>query len=301
MPATFRQYAKPGERIDNPEDNVKVGIRIALDLRRRFGNDAAKIATGYFSGPGNVNPGAGTAWKHDRADGNGKRVSSYAADIVARVKRDGGPVPTAAQSAPPAATPSAAQAGDGAKRPANAVLALSQLPTWKEIKSDPKFQQASPEKQARIRQKYFDDYVAPAVLRAGENVGDLREGFLAQGRPQKRTWGEAVSDTSKQLVEGTLNLLGTPAKLVAPHGAAAHFFDSAAKGWRDSQSEIIKQKQAEADERIRKAGEEGQRLDGAMGNIANQFGEVIETSIKDPALGARYSRIEVLAGRRLTV
>ena len=139
MPATFRQYAKPGERIDNPEDNVKVGIRIALDLRRRFGNDAAKIATGYFSGPGNVNPGAGTAWKHDRADGNGKRVSSYAADIVARVKRDGGPVPTAAQSAPPAATPSAAQAGDGAKRPANAVLALSQLPTWKEIKSDPKF------------------------------------------------------------------------------------------------------------------------------------------------------------------
>ena len=124
-------------------------------------------------------------------------------------------------------------------------------------------------------------------MRAGENVGDLREGFLAQGRPQKRTWGEAVSDTSKQLVEGTLNLLGTPAKLVAPHGAAAHFFDSAAKGWRDSQSEIIKQKQAEADERIRKAGEEGQRLDGAMGNIANQFGEVIETSIKDPALGAR--------------
>jgi hypothetical protein len=86
IPSTFRAYAKPGERIDNPADNIRVGARYIKDLADKFGNDPAKIAVGYFSGEGNVNRGQGEPWKRDFRDGNGKRVSSYANDIEARIK-----------------------------------------------------------------------------------------------------------------------------------------------------------------------------------------------------------------------
>ena len=85
LPATFQRYARPGESIDNTDHNIAVMARIVKDLGTRFGDDPAKIATGYFSGDGNVNPGQGAAWREDRADGNGKRVSSYVQDVLGRV------------------------------------------------------------------------------------------------------------------------------------------------------------------------------------------------------------------------
>ncbi len=57
LPATFAKYAKPGEDIRNPTDNMAVGRRIIDDLSTKFGNDPQKIATAYFSGEGNVNKG----------------------------------------------------------------------------------------------------------------------------------------------------------------------------------------------------------------------------------------------------
>ena len=85
MPATFAQYAKPGERIDNPADNRAVSARILQDYNQRYGGDPARVAVAYFSGPGNVAPpGSATPYIHDYRDGNGKHVSSYVADIAAR-------------------------------------------------------------------------------------------------------------------------------------------------------------------------------------------------------------------------
>lgn len=85
-PATFAQYAKPGEDIKNPADNEAVGRRIVDDLKQKYPNDPARVATAYFSGQGNVAPpGSPTPWLHDATDGNGKSVSSYVSDVTGRM------------------------------------------------------------------------------------------------------------------------------------------------------------------------------------------------------------------------
>ncbi|MDB5405405.1 MAG: hypothetical protein JWL84_317 [Rhodospirillales bacterium] len=85
-PATFQQYAKPGESITNPADNAAVGQRIVADLNTKFGGDPTRVAVGYFSGPGNVAPpGSTTPWLRDTVDGNGKSVSSYVSDVVSKL------------------------------------------------------------------------------------------------------------------------------------------------------------------------------------------------------------------------
>ena len=86
QPGTWEQYAKPGESIGNPADQKAVYGRILADLNARAGGDPARVAVGYFSGPGNIAPpGSPTPWKEDRADRNGKTVSSYVADIQKRL------------------------------------------------------------------------------------------------------------------------------------------------------------------------------------------------------------------------
>lgn len=88
MPGTFAHYAKPGERIDNPADNRAVQQRILEDYSQRYNSDPARIAVAYFSGPGNVAPAdSPTPWLHDYKDGNGKSVSSYTADIQAKLAK----------------------------------------------------------------------------------------------------------------------------------------------------------------------------------------------------------------------
>jgi len=151
MPGTFRQYAKPGESIDNTEHNLAVMARIVKDLGTKFGDDPAKIATGYFSGEGNVG-GQGTAWKADRADGNGKRVSSYVSDVLARL----GNVIPSANAAP--ATPD-----------------LGKAPKWADVEAKPEFQALTPEVQAQTKAAYFDYWIAP---NAGQQAGELRQRFL---------------------------------------------------------------------------------------------------------------------------
>lgn len=85
-PATFAQYAKPGEDINNPEDNIAVHHRIIADLSTKAGGDPARVAVGYFSGPGNIAPPSSpTPWKADHKDGNGKSVSSYVSDVLGRL------------------------------------------------------------------------------------------------------------------------------------------------------------------------------------------------------------------------
>jgi hypothetical protein len=85
MPATFARFAKPGENINNPDDNRAVSGRI-LDTYMQKYNDPARAAVAYFSGEGNVAPpGSPTPWKRDTHDGNNKYVSSYVSDIMGRL------------------------------------------------------------------------------------------------------------------------------------------------------------------------------------------------------------------------
>src|ERR1035437_3159971 len=87
QPQTFSQYAQPGERINNYDDNIAVSKRIVNDLVRRYGPDPGRVATAYFSGPGNVsssnNP---TPFRQNKADPTGKTTASYVSDINQRLK-----------------------------------------------------------------------------------------------------------------------------------------------------------------------------------------------------------------------
>jgi hypothetical protein len=101
QPATFAQYAKPGEDINSPADNMTVGRRIIADLYEKAHGDPARIAVGYFSGPGNMAPpGSPTPYLHNYHDPNGKYVASYVNDVTGRL----GQAPVSIAARPAAAT-----------------------------------------------------------------------------------------------------------------------------------------------------------------------------------------------------
>ena len=86
MPNTFASVARPGENINNPNDNRAVSARLLDQYEQKYGGDPARAAVAYFSGPGNVAPpGSPTPWISDRRDTNGKSVSSYVADVTRRM------------------------------------------------------------------------------------------------------------------------------------------------------------------------------------------------------------------------
>ena len=86
QPDTFKQYAQPGESYDNPQDHDAVYPRIINDLSQKAGGDPARIAVGYFSGPGNIAPPESpTPYLKDKTDKNGKSVSSYVEDVTGRL------------------------------------------------------------------------------------------------------------------------------------------------------------------------------------------------------------------------
>lgn len=195
IPATFQRYAKPGERIDNPDDNMRVGVRIIKDLAGKFGNDPAKIATGYFSGEGNVNAGQGSAWKNDLADGNGKRVSGYVADILAKVGGIG-----------------TANAGE---MKASGLPDLAKQPKWRDIENGAKYQKLPDAEKQALKSRYFDELIAPHAKAAGADVQAERQKFIAVQpavAPDNRSTMETVGDTARNLAAGVLKIGPTALK-----------------------------------------------------------------------------------------
>ncbi len=94
IPDTFRQYAQPGEDINNPTDNLAVHKRMMADYYKRYNGDVARMAVAYFSGPGNVSPpGSPTPWIHNRSDGN-KSVAGYVNDVVGRLENRENGIPS---------------------------------------------------------------------------------------------------------------------------------------------------------------------------------------------------------------
>ena len=84
-PGTFAQFAKPGERIDNAEDNLRVSKRITDHYMEKYGGDWQRAAVAYFSGEGNVAPaGSPTPWKTDSSDGRVK-TSEYVKQVGDRL------------------------------------------------------------------------------------------------------------------------------------------------------------------------------------------------------------------------
>lgn len=87
-PATFAQFAKPGENIDNPADNAAVSQRMIDNYYTQYNGDTSRVAGAYFSGPGNVAPpDSPTPWRPDKQDGNGQSVSGYVNGINAKLGR----------------------------------------------------------------------------------------------------------------------------------------------------------------------------------------------------------------------
>lgn len=160
MPGTFKQYARAGESIDNPEHNLAVMARIVKDLGNKFGDDPAKIATGYFSGEGNVNKGQGQAWRNDAADGNGKRVSGYVADIIKRV----------GNSVVPSAEAKTTTGPD-----------LGKAPKWADVEAKPEYQALDDATKAQAKAAYFDYWIKP---NAGGQADALRQQFLASKKAE---------------------------------------------------------------------------------------------------------------------
>jgi Transglycosylase SLT domain len=117
MPGTFKQWALPGENINNPTDNRAVSNRMLSHYLQQYNGDAARAAVAYFSGPGNVAPpGSPTPWISNKGDGN-NTVSQYVAATAGRIGAYAG--------APAAATPAAAQPA----QPAGVGAALAALNT----------------------------------------------------------------------------------------------------------------------------------------------------------------------------
>jgi Transglycosylase SLT domain len=86
QPETFKRFAKPGEDINNPADNRAVGNRIIDHYSQEYHGDAARVATAFFSGEGNVAPaGSPTPWIRDAVDPTGKKTSQYVSDVQQRM------------------------------------------------------------------------------------------------------------------------------------------------------------------------------------------------------------------------
>lgn len=108
MPGTFKQFAKPGEDIQNPDHNLAVAARYIKFLGEKTGDDPRKMAVGYLSGEGNINTKGDTPWIEDRKDGLGTTVSEYVNRTQARLKA------LDEADAKKAATPAAKPAGEKA-------------------------------------------------------------------------------------------------------------------------------------------------------------------------------------------
>ena len=85
-PATFNQFAKPGENINVPADNRAVGNRAIAYYSAQYGNDPGRVAVAYFSGPGNVAPtGSPTPYIRNLSDPTGATTANYVASVYQKL------------------------------------------------------------------------------------------------------------------------------------------------------------------------------------------------------------------------
>jgi hypothetical protein len=106
MPGTFKQFAQPGEDINNPTDNAVVRQRIIAKYSSDYPGDPARVAVALFSGPGNVAPpDSPVPWLRDPKDGNGTSTSQYVSGFLGRLTPGQPAAATPAEGTPAAGTP----------------------------------------------------------------------------------------------------------------------------------------------------------------------------------------------------
>jgi hypothetical protein len=186
IPDTFKRFAKPGEKIGNTADNLRVAARYLNYLYDKSAGDPAKMAAGYFSGEGNI--GADRAYKVDHKDGNGKHVSSYVADVMGRI----GAKPAAAAEEPTVLTPETpeAPAAPAAEAPAG--------PKWSDVVNKPGFADLTPAERELARAEYFNRYVAPSVPDAERSAAKAM--FIEKSK--------ALDPKAPGMLDGVLDTLG---------------------------------------------------------------------------------------------
>lgn len=194
LPGTFQQFAQPGERIDNPDDNRRVAQRIVETYERKYNGDPARVAVAYFSGEGNVAPeGSPTPWKRDVVDGNGKSVSSYVDDVNARL---GGGV--RARIAEGKAVAVASIMADKSLDPKARSTALTRINQQFEIMNLAALSDEKAKKDAE--EKAADGYVQ-AILK-GETVGLLAQ--ITNDRALSSSKREHLANMLNQHIKGDL-------------------------------------------------------------------------------------------------
>lgn len=85
QPGTWSQFAQPNEVVG--KDDEVVATRILQKYTKDYNGDLGKVATAYFSGPGNVAPeGSPIPYINNYKDKNGKSTASYVDDILRRTQ-----------------------------------------------------------------------------------------------------------------------------------------------------------------------------------------------------------------------
>ena len=85
MPATFAQYAKPGEVYTNDADRTAAALRKISDDYNHFGGDIGKTAAAYIGGRGAIN--ADGSIRDDVADSLGTTPAAYSQKILATMQQ----------------------------------------------------------------------------------------------------------------------------------------------------------------------------------------------------------------------
>lgn len=101
MPATFKQYAKPGEKYENDADRTAAALRKISDDYDFYKGDVAKTAAAYIGGRGAIDKDG--LIRSDVSDALGTTPSDYAGKVLGALSESapaaGSPAPTTKQQA----------------------------------------------------------------------------------------------------------------------------------------------------------------------------------------------------------
>jgi len=85
IPGTFNSVADKGWSIDNPEHNVRAGIRYISQMFKQAGGDPALAAAGYYGGPGGLEKARQGVAVSDPKNPKAPNTLQYGAQVVARM------------------------------------------------------------------------------------------------------------------------------------------------------------------------------------------------------------------------
>jgi hypothetical protein len=91
LPSTFKSVAESNWDINNPEQNIRAGIRYLKQLNEKSGGDAALTAAGYYGGPGGMEKARQGIAVSDPRNPNAPNTLEYGKQVVARLPKTPSP------------------------------------------------------------------------------------------------------------------------------------------------------------------------------------------------------------------